>query len=125
MNAIDTARAAYGGPHSAARSPRGIEYDLFARITGRLSRAWEGRQQDFPGLVTALAENGRLWSVLAADVADSANALPAPLRAQIFYLYEFTDRHSRAVMAGEADAGILVEINTAVMRGLRGGGGGA
>lgn len=122
MNAIDTARSAYGQPHSAARSPRGIEYDLFARITGRLSRAWETRQDDFPALAAALHDNSQLWAVLAGDVADDGNRLPAPLRARLFYLYEFTTHHSRAVLSGTAGAGVLIEINTAVMRGLRGNG---
>ena len=47
-------------------------------------------------------------------------SLPPALRAQLFYLYEFTDQHSRKVLAGNASIEVLVDINTAVMRGLRG-----
>ncbi len=50
-------------------------------------------------------------------------SLPAALRARLFYLYEFTARHSRAVLDGKASVEVLVDINTAVMRGLRGEGG--
>ncbi|MDO9525518.1 MAG: flagellar biosynthesis regulator FlaF, partial [Gemmobacter sp.] len=57
---------------------------------------------------------------LAADVAETDNGLPGPLRAQLFYLYEFASEHSRKVLSGSASVEVLVDINTAVMRGLRG-----
>lgn len=72
----------------------------------------------YPALVSALHDNRRMWTTLAADVSDSSNGLPASLRAQIFYLAEFTDLHSQKVMNGTADAQVLIEINTAVLRGL-------
>jgi len=62
----------------------------------------------------------RLWSTLALDVAQPENGLPSALRAQLFYLYQFTTEHSRAVLKGAASVEVLVDINTAVMRGLRG-----
>jgi flagellar protein FlaF len=55
---------------------------------------------------------------MAADVSDVSNALPAALRAQIFYLAEFTEIHSRKVMNGDATADALIEINSAILRGL-------
>jgi flagellar protein FlaF len=97
-----------------------MEYELLARATKALTQAWTGRKQDFPGLATALNENLRLWSTLAADVAEPANGLPAALRAQLFYLYQFTAEHSRAVLADGNSVEVLIDINTAVMRGLRG-----
>ncbi|MDZ4093356.1 MAG: flagellar biosynthesis regulator FlaF [Paracoccaceae bacterium] len=114
------ARTAYTKLATPARSLRGIEYDLFARVTHQLKSAITTGKENFGALATALHENRQLWSVLAVDVADSENALPAPLRAQLFYLYEFTTAHSRKVLAGEASAEVLIDINTAVMRGLRG-----
>jgi flagellar protein FlaF len=65
-----------------------------------------------------------LWTTLAADVAESDNGLPGPLRAQLFYLYEFAADHSRKILAGSGSVDVLVDINTAVMRGLRGSAGG-
>ncbi|MES2665757.1 MAG: flagellar biosynthesis regulator FlaF [Pseudomonadota bacterium] len=114
------ARSAYARPEAPARTARGVEYDLLARITQRLSATWTRKAEDFPGFVDALAANLRLWSTLAADVAGPQNGLPAPLRAQLFYLYQFTTEHSRAVLDGRASVEVLVDINTAVMRGLRG-----
>ncbi|QLQ20265.1 MAG: flagellar biosynthesis regulator FlaF [Exiguobacterium profundum] len=122
MTLSQIARTAYARPEAPARTPRTLEYDLLARATQRLTQAWRQRRQDFPGLAQALAENQQLWSALAADVT-GGNGLPAALRAKLFYLYEFTAQHSRQVLDGNAESEVLVDINTAVMRGLRGDGG--
>jgi flagellar protein FlaF len=114
---------AYARPDAPMRSPRAIEYDLFARLTRRLSVAWEQKDTNHAALVSALHDNGAMWRTLAVDVADAENALPPQLRAQLFYLYEFTTAHSRKVLDGLASAEALVDINTAVMKGLRGNGG--
>ena len=114
------ARAAYARPEAPQRNPRALEYDLLARATKRLSQASCCKSEDFPSLIAALDENQRLWSTLAADVAEKGNGLPAKLRAQLFYLYEFTTQHSRAVRDQKASVDVLIDINTAVMRGLRG-----
>ncbi len=111
---------AYAQPSAPVRTPRAAEYDVIARITQRLSVAAARRKQDYPALIAALAENERLWSTLAADVAGSGNGLPQALRARLFYLFRFTSEHSRKVRAGTANPEVLVEINTAVLRGLRG-----
>jgi flagellar protein FlaF len=105
------------------RTARGIEYDLLARTTQRLFVAWKNRKADFPALARALSDNQSLWSALAMDVASPGNALPAPLRAQLFYLYEFTEVQTRRVLDGTASVEVLIDVNTAVMRGLRGEGG--
>jgi len=115
----------YARPDATLRPMRSIEYEAMARTTRLLSAAWPHRKTDFPALVTALNQNLQLWSTLAADVASTENGLPAPLRAQLFYLYEFSEQHSRGVLAGRGSIEVLVDINTAVMRGLRGQGGGA
>lgn len=114
------AHAAYSRPEAPHRTQRDLEYDLLARATKALSRAAEQRNENFPALVAALEENQRLWSTLAADVAEPENGLPARLRAQLFYLYEFTSQHSAAVRDHQASINVLIDINTAVMRGLRG-----
>ena len=126
MNSLAPAGGAYGRAQTAARTPRGIEYEVLARVTRRLKAATARRTEDFPGFARAIGENLKLWTVLGLDVADRDNALPAPLKAQLFYLFEFTDLHSRKLLNGEdVSPDILVEINTSVMRGLRGDGGAA
>lgn len=114
----------YARPEAPTRSLRSVEYDLLAQVTQRMRTAWANRDRDFPGLVRALTENTQLWSTLASDVALPGNSLPAALRARLFYLYEFTAQHSRSVLDGKATVEVLADINMAVMRGLRGDGGG-
>jgi flagellar protein FlaF len=111
---------AYAQPSTPIRTARAAEYEVIARITQRLTTAVRHKNTDFPGFISALAENEQLWSTLGADVASKENGLPEALRARLFYLYRFTAEHSRNVRNGTADAGVLVEINTAVLRGLRG-----
>lgn len=118
-------RNAYPSAEAAARTPRSLEYSLLAQITHRLSAAWALKKEDYSGFAGALNDNLRMWTTLASDVAESTNGLPAPLRAQLFYLYEFTAAHSRAILDNRGSVEVLLEINTAVMRGLRGDGGGA
>ncbi len=119
MTALHHARTAYAPTAAPIRTPRSTEYELFARVTRRLQAARTG---PFAALAGALHENRRLWTVLAGDVAGEGNALPETLRAQIFYLAEFTRQHSDRVLAREAGPEPLIEINTAIMKGLRGGG---
>lgn len=114
------ASALYSDPATASRTARDTEYDIIARITRQLASANGQRHTDFPGFLEALFRNERLWSTLAADVAEVGNGLPQALRARLFYLYQFTIEHGRKIRAGEADAGVLIDINKAVLRGLRG-----
>jgi len=118
VNAIEQARKAYAPTHSPIRSNRSIEYQAFSEIISRMREAATGETANFPKLVAALQENRSLWTILAADVADPDNTLPQALRAQIFYLAEFTDLHTRKVLRGNAEITPLIDINTAVMRGL-------
>lgn len=118
MTAQTLARAAYGRPEAAIRTPRAIEYDLFARVTHQL-RAAATPGTPFATLARALHDNRILWSTLAADVASDGNGLPADMRARLYYLAEFTEAQSRKLLAGRGDASVLIEVNTAVMRGLR------
>lgn len=113
------ARTAYG-TSNAVRTDRGNEYEAFARITTALKTAAAKPKEQFPALARALNDNRKLWTIIAADVSDSGNRLPQQLRAQIFYLAEFTLAQTPRVLRGEAGADILIEINTMIMRGLRG-----
>lgn len=113
------ARAVYSGAASATRTPRSIEHEAFATATRRLNAALSATG-DFPALAAALHDNHRLWMLIAADVAEPSNGLPPDLRARLYYLADFTRHHTSRVLAGDADAQALVEINMAIMRGLRG-----
>ena len=120
VNTHNLAQTPYSRPETPVRSQRSIEYDLFARVTKRMTAAWAARASDFAGLVRALHDNTTMWRTLASDVAEPENGLPKPLRARLFYLYEFTAQHSPKILDEQASVDVLVDINTAVMRGLRG-----
>lgn len=120
MNAQHFAQAAYGRPETPLRSARQIEYDLLARVTQKLTRSAREKDQNFAAFIAALHDNTRLWRTFALDVAGPGNGLPDAVRARIVYLFQFSEQHGRKVMQGQATADILIEINTAIMRGLRG-----
>lgn len=113
------AQRAYAQSAAPTRTPRDTEYEAISKITHRLKAAAAQKASDFSGFVQALHENRRLWSVLANGVVDSDNALPSELRAGIFYLAEFTEQHTGLVLAKKAEVEPLLEINLAVLRGLR------
>jgi len=120
VNAQHLAKTAYSSNTAPIRTPRSTEYEAFARVTHRMRSATEAGRKAFPELAAALHANRQLWTTLAADVAEHGNALPGELRARVFYLAEFTALHSGKVLRGEENAEVLVDINTAIMRGLRG-----
>lgn len=118
MNATRLAQSAYRDQARSVRTDRGLEYDAFARVTQRLVMAAGQDLRDIPNLAAALHDNRRLWTILATDVADAQNPLPPPLRAQIVSLAQFCHRHSSAVLTTKASLQPLIDINTAIMRGL-------
>ena len=120
MNVIEQAKQAYAPNQHAVRTTRSVEAQLISQITSRLQRLSKMPAQDFPQLVAAIHDNRRMWTTMAVDVADKGNALPKELRAQIFYLAEFTDHHSQQVIRGKADPSALIDINMAVLKGLNG-----
>ena len=120
MNVTDRARTASG--HSAApiRTPRPTESTVLAQVSHRLRNAAQRRDVDYPAFVAALHDNNNLWSTLAVDVAQPDNELPQDLRARIFWLAEFTQAETRKLLRGKGDVGIMIEVNAAVLQGLRG-----
>lgn len=113
------AGSGYRDASAVVQSPSQIEYQAFARITHQLSQYSQPGNGPFARLVEALHENLRLWTIVAGDVSQPDNDLPQSLRAQFFYLAEFTRDHTRKVLKGDAEALPLVDINLAIMKGLR------
>lgn len=120
MSVAAQARSSYATHARALKTPRDIEYEVLARITGRIkSELPQTRGRTSAALAEALNDNRRLWSAFAADLADPDNGLPLALRANLVSLARFILRHTSQVLTGKARPEVLVEINTAVMRGLR------
>ncbi len=121
MNAQSQAQRAYSAASAPTRMPRNMEYDAVARITHRIRSADQKGAEGFPSLVEALHDNNKLWNIFAIDVADANNRLPKKLKAQIFYLAEFTSQHTSKVLTRQASVAPLLEINAAILHGLRSG----
>jgi flagellar protein FlaF len=116
------AQAAYAPASPATHTPRDIEYHAFAHVTGLLAQARDTAPEigGKARLAGALHENVRLWAALAADVALPENPLSPPLKAQIIGLANFARTHMARVLAGSETVDALIDVNMAVMKGLRG-----
>ena len=119
MKAIEQAQNAYGKGAQPVRTHRGVEYDAFAKVTSRLKSAATRGKDGFRDLAGAIHDNRRLWTALALDAGGDGNGLPKELRARIVYLAEFTRLRSGQALTQGASVEPLIDINTAVMRGLR------
>lgn len=114
--------AGYGSP--LAKSPREVEYELFARVTRALqSVASTEPSGSAAKAAQAIVDNNHLWTELAADLAGPENGLPEQLKGQLLSLAMFSIRHGNRALAGGGDLSALVEINLNIMKGLRGRGG--
>lgn len=120
MNAQTMAAASYGNPATALKTARTAEYEVIANITARLRKALDGGPLTFPALAAAMTENRRLWTEFAVDLGSDENKLPDGLKTQLLSLAQFTMNHTNAVLQGHASAEVLIDINTAIMRGLSG-----
>lgn len=120
MNALSQARHAYSAVSAPTRTARGTEYEAVARITHKMQSAEAKGQAGFAALAEALHINKKLWRIFAIEVADAQNPLPEDLKARVFYLAEFTQQHTSKVLARKANIAPLLQINTAILRGLRG-----
>jgi flagellar protein FlaF len=109
---------AYQQVAQRAETPRDAEYRLFAEVTRALMGLKSTPRDDLGGWMDALHWNRRLWAALADDCAQASNALPEATRGQIISLSLFVNKHTSAVMRGEADIDTLIDINRTMMQGL-------
>jgi len=116
------ARNGYDASTKSTGTPRGVEYQLLARLTGALAIGEKNKNTDYTSYVIALSKNLEFWTVIGADVASDGNGLSGQLRAQIFNLYEFTREHTRKIIGGDKNLTVepLIDINKNIMSGLRG-----
>jgi len=121
VNALLKATNAYSAAKAPTRTAKNLEYDVIARITRRIVIAAQKGRDGFSELAQALNDNRKLWSIFSADLASPGNPLPDELKNDLFDLAKFTRQHTSKVLQRKANVQPLVEINTAIMRGLRSG----
>ena len=119
MDVAAKAANGYRAVQLQAESPRSIEAKLFAEITAGLERARRAGKGSFRDLVAALHRNRRLWDALLADLALETNALPAPLKGQLIQLGHFVRQFTARLLKGQDDVQVLIDINNAILQGLR------
>ena len=78
------AQTAYAAT-APVRTSRGTEYAAFQKVTARMMRATVDGVPFGRTPPPRFQENRRLWTVLATDLADDANALPDTLRARLLF----------------------------------------
>lgn len=109
---------AYKQATQRAESPRESEYRLFGQVTRALIAASELDASKIAERMDALDWNRRLWTVLSNDCSDSANTLPASVRASIISLSLWVTRHTSSVMRGQEEFAPLIEVNRMMMSAL-------
>jgi len=120
MNSYSMARNAYGTTVTPLRTERGNEYQAFGKVTAALTAVQAAGSNEIAALASALDDNRKLWAILRDDVAHDDNELPMELRQQIYALSQFVLNMTPKVLSGAAKIDALIDINTAIMRGLRG-----
>lgn len=120
MSNSKNALSGYAAAAAPVRTDRSAEYAAFARVTSSLKAVDENDKSAFPALAEAVFVNQRLWAILSQDLREDGNSLPMDLRVQLLSLADFVQRHSKAVLRGRESIEPLIDINTSIMRGLRG-----
>jgi flagellar biosynthesis activator protein FlaF len=108
----------YRHVQKTAELPRDTEYRLFAQVTAALLSAQAEKLQG-AALVDALDWNRRVWSALSTDCGQPGNGLPLAVRAQIISLGLWVSRYSSDVARGTASMDALIDVNRAIMDGLK------
>ncbi|WP_299652808.1 flagellar biosynthesis regulator FlaF [uncultured Tateyamaria sp.] len=103
----------------STKSDRRSEYEVIAKVTQQLRDRAVDAKKNFPAYADALHANQRLWTALVVDVVDPQNPLPKELKSRIVYLSDFTRHHTRRILREKASVLPLLEINMAVLRGLK------
>jgi len=120
MSTALAAARAYSKNSEQTKSNRDLEYDVFLSITREMKHLQAQTTPAFAKLVDTLNKNERLWTEIGVQVADNDNALPSDLRARLFYMTRFVSHQTSKVLKGDADLESLVDVNIAVLRGLKG-----
>lgn len=100
-------------------SPKEIELKVFASVTSNLMNVDMNAPDSASKLAAALLDNAKLWRIVFTDLVNPENPLPLPLKESLISLAEFTQKHTLQVLGGNAEHGVLVEINQSVLKGLK------
>ncbi|WOR14489.1 flagellar biosynthesis regulator FlaF [Hyphomonas sp. FCG-A18] len=114
------ARQAYGQVQHRTAGPKEIEHAVFEQITEALQDVAKTEAPVPNVYADAVSRNMELWTILAADLMSDANALPLETKQGLLGLSEFVRRTSMTLLTEGGDVTDLIDVNIAIMRGLRG-----
>lgn len=113
-------KSPYGNSNHGVQTPKTTEYQIFAKVTQRLRFAADNPDQDRATTASALHDNRRLWTILATDLASDGNKMGESLKAGLLSLAAFSLGQSSKALKDHERIASLIEVNTSVMKGLRG-----
>lgn len=119
MSTASLARHAYETSAHVAPTPKTIEADAFKRVTTLLQNSRHGGASSYRDTVEAVYLNKRLWSLIASDLAEDGNLLPQDLKVGLLNLAVFTETQCKQVLDGTGSVDAMIEINRAVLKGLK------
>lgn len=120
MNALAAAEG-YRSALTRFETHREAEARLLSRLNRNLQQSMTNMPNNISAFMHALYENDRFWAHIAMDLSEDSNQLPEQLRASLISISGFVIRHSANVRKGAASAEPLIDINLAIIRGLRAG----
>ena len=121
MTAAHFAQQAYKNSQRELASEKSIELQVFSQITSRLRAVDMTETGGMSKLAEALTDNVKLWNILFTDLSLDSNKMADDLKAQIMSLAKFTQSHTFEVLAGRAKHDVLIDINQAMINGMRAG----
>ena len=119
MSAAHFAQQAYKNSQRELASEISIELKVFSQITSRMRAADISVPGGMSKLAEVLTDNMKLWNILFTDLSLSSNEMPDDLKAQIMSLAKFAQAQTLEILAGRAKHDVLVDINQAMMNGMR------
>jgi flagellar protein FlaF len=99
------------------KTSRDLEYFALLRIVKKLQNSIESN--DRKSTIEAIYENNQLWTAFAADLINPGNALPDNIKLGLVAIAIYSIKRGGYVLKDNVDASVLVEINLAIMKGLR------
>ena len=110
---------AYEQTQKSALPPREVEAMAFTKAALMLDEA-KGQTDDYDAYAAALKFNQLLWTIIQADIVDTANKLPPQLKANILSLSIFVDKQTVKALADTKGDYLdsLIDINKNLAEGL-------
>ena len=110
---------AYAQTQKSALPPREVEAMAFTKAALMLDEA-KGQTKDYDAYAAALKFNQLLWTIIQADIVDTANTLPPQLKANILSLSIFVDKQTVKALADTNGDHLdsLIDINKNLAEGL-------